>query len=150
NIVREDVLNFDQAGNLSPNSEISTIYEYDELDRVFLKHQEVGNADLGPGDLAPIPDSEFISFLYVYDDAGNLMAWMPQAPPGEPVNLVSLKYDERGLLYRLARGADTLDRSIDQFDYDGNGNRIRVLLAPDFLRLQVTYDGHDRPVRVED
>ena len=152
NIVREDVLNFDQAGNLSSNPEISTIHEFDALDRPVRKFQEAGSADLDPSvrDGSSLPASEFVATEYRYDAAGDLAGTRPAGAPGETVNEVTLEHDERGLLFRRTRGAGTPDASTDQFDYDGNGNRIRVLLAPDFLRLKVSFDGHDRPVRVED
>jgi YD repeat-containing protein len=155
NTVREDVLNLNASGVIDANAAISTVYEYDALNRLVRKHQESGNAQLGPGavDGSTLPLSEFITTEYQYDAAGKLSLLRPVALSEEPVNVLRLEYDERGFLFRRTQGAGSTQASTDQYDYDQNGNRVLLtagLEGPPGPTLRVSYDGFDRPVRAED
>ncbi|MBI4603057.1 MAG: phage tail protein, partial [Planctomycetes bacterium] len=155
NIVREDVLNVDARGTVQPNTHLSAIYEHDALDRLVRLFEEVGSADLGPGDLdgSKVPLSELVATEYEYDAAGNLALVRPVAGADELVKVTRLAYDERDLLFRCTRGAGSADAASDQVDYDGNGNKLLIVAGlerPAGASLRLAYDGHDRLVRAED
>ncbi len=169
NVARVDTQNVDENGDIRPNAWLTTIYEYDILDHVVRKMEEVGDARLEALDTqggraravlsrdempAALRD-EFVVTEYEYDANRNLV----EVRYGEATrdmqadNVVRFEYDGRDLLYRVTRGYGGDNPSTTQYDYDGNKNLIRVTagLESDAPRVtKMVYDGYDRRVEMRD
>ena len=157
NIVRMDLANLDEDGVPRANAQISTVYEYDALGRLVRKFEEVGRADLGPGDLdgSGLPLEQFVINEYSYDAVGDrVRTRFGEATSGhDPQNAVVVEYDERRLVKRIefevSAGVASPRISID---YDGNGLPARVDEGPEespAIRL-LRRDGLDRLIESTD
>jgi RHS repeat-associated protein len=141
NVTLVDVQNLDENGVLLPNTHFTTTYEYDLLNYMTRKTEEVE-----PG--------QFIVTEYAYDGNRNLTEIRKgEATAGrQPANIVRFEYDERDLLFREIRAPGTPEQSTTQYDYDGNKNLIRVIQGLEAAShiTELTYDGYDRLVAVRD
>lgn len=142
NVIQVDVENRDGDGTLNPtNAWFTTLYEHDSLNRLTRLMEEEGI---------------FYAYLtneFSYDGNDQLvLTRSPVAVHGlDPFHVTQTAYDERGLVFRETRAPGSPLPSTTQFDYDGNGNRVRVLRGPDFLRVtEYAYDGLDRRIRMTD
>jgi RHS repeat-associated protein len=156
NLVRVDVQNRDEFGAIAANSHLTTLYEYGILNELTRVCQEVGNASLLPADLtcATIALAEFVTTEYVYDANRNrALVRSPLAVSGEqPDNQVLTEYDERDLVLRVTRGWGSGAESIQEYDYDEDGNLvvIREGLPGTPHLTNHRYDAYDRRVDTTD
>ncbi len=136
NVVRIDIENRDASGLLDPNTHFTTVYEYDLLNHVTKKTEEVD----------PVND---IVTEFEYDANRNrTLVRKGEATNGsQPTNTETKLYDERDLLFRVTEASGDPDESTDQYDYDANG--IITLygqglqgLAPKEETFE--YDGYNR------
>lgn len=141
NLTRVEVQNVGDDGVVQPNSHFTTTFEYDILNYVTRKTEEV-------------EDGRSIVTEYAYDGNRNLIEIRKgEATSGrQPANVVRFEYDERDLLFREIRAPGTPDQSSTQYDYDGNRNLIRISqgLEGEPRITEFTYDGFDRLVAVRD
>jgi YD repeat-containing protein len=141
NVVLLDVQNLDENGAMLPNTHFTTTYEYDLLDYLTRKTEEV-------------EQGRVIATEYAYDGNRNLTEVRKgEATAGrQPGNVIRYVYDERDLLFREIRAPGTPQQSTTQYDYDGNRNLVRVLegLEETPHVTELTYDGYDRLVAVHD
>ena len=141
NVTRIDVQNLDENGVLQPHAHFTTTYEYDLLNHMTRKTEDVG-------------DGHAIATEYTYDGNRNLIQIRKgEATAGrQPANVVQFQYDERDLLFREIRAPGTADQSTTQYDYDGNKNLVRITqgLESDPRVAALTYDGYDRLVSLLD
>ena len=135
NVARVDVLNVDDQGTVQPNTHLTTTYEYDSLNRLVRRGEEV---DAGHD----------VVTEYAYDANGNrtLVRFGEATNGNQPANVVRTLYDERDLVFRVKRGAGDAAQSSTQHDYNANGNCIRRLVGlEDAPRVWLRqYDGYDR------
>ncbi len=160
NPVRADVENRDGQGLLQTNNtHLSTIQEYEILNRPTRLVQEKGAANLGNSVLtyAAIPVGlrpQFISTEYNYDANRNpILVRYGQATAGlDTNNTVRTYYDERGLRFRVARAPGTVVQSTTQYDYDGNRNLTRESRGLEGVpRITLyQYDGYNRQTAITD
>jgi YD repeat-containing protein len=146
NLTGVDVENF--TANLdgfplpvTANRFISASWTYDILDRVVAETREVSEGEAGPARSAET--------RYRYDGSGNLASIVH--PEGDEERFT---HDDRDLLLERARGGGTgLDpggEAVERYDYDENGNLLRVTgpvdLDGDGKRevSEYRYDGFDR------
>lgn len=157
NIVRIDIENVDDLGLVQPNSRFTTVYEFDILNHLTRKCEEVGSfAGEIPGSVnlptcLGLPASEFVTTEYAYDANRNrtLVRYGEAVEGRQPANLVRTFYDERGKPFRLIRAEGDPGQSSTEFAYDGNGNPVAVREGlEDSPRVTVsTYDAYDRPIQ---
>ena len=115
NIVQVDVQNRDESGALPPNSHLTTVYEYDILDRCISQTEEVD-----PG--------HSVVTEYEYDaDSNRTLVRSGEATNGnQPTSVIRTFYDERDLVFQVVSAEGDPQQSTTQYDYDANGNLIRV------------------------
>lgn len=145
NLVQVDMDNRDAEGTLDPvNPQWSTWLSYDALNRPRLIAHE----------LTHVVQQRVMTNEFVYDAAGRLVLHrLPEAVSGaDPNNTVAFAYDERGLLLRCECAPGTGLSSVDTFDYNANGNLVRVTRADASATKETTcaYDGFGRCVRLTD
>ena len=156
NVVRTDVLNLDESGQARSNLSLTTVYEYDTLNKLTAIARERGdfNGDI-PGtpdapQIAGLPTDQFVISRFEYDANRNLTgALSGEAVAGrQPGAVVRILYDERNKPFRITRGAGSAQQSTAQLDYDKNGNAIRVVsgLEGSPHVATWTYDGYNRVV----
>ena len=159
-VVRRDLPNVDDLDVLQPNTDFTTLYEYDILNFMTRKCSEVGDY-MGtiPGpvelpDCTGLPDNAFITVEYEYDSNRNqTLVRSGEATEGrQPGNVVQTDYDERDLVFRTTQTPGDPNQSTDQVDYDGNGNVVRTHQGlEDTPRVtENLYDGYDRLIQVVD
>jgi len=160
NLARVDRQNVDENGVVQPNTHLTTIHEYEILNRRISTCTEKGN--VAPANsvitCAGIPNNEAIRTAYDYDPNRNQTRTLnPQAFAivNPHVNdTTDVEFDERDKPYRSIRAkGDPNLRRTTQTDYDGNGNAtiLRSALEDGFTRLTTqTYDGFDRLVAATD
>ncbi len=143
NVVRVDVQNVDDQGVLRPNSHLTTVSEYEILNRLTRICQESGEfieAIPGATNLPTcdgLPQEHFVVTEHEYDANRNrtLTRFGAATNGNDPYNAVMTLYDERELPYReirapghpestLPTGSTLPVESIQQYDYDGNRNLI--------------------------
>ena len=156
NLVRTDVQNVDDQGIVQANSHLTTIYEYEILNNLVRMCQEDGSyTNPIPGlphapDCDALPSAEFIFMEYGYDGNRNRTLERKGAAVSgaQPANTVNTLYDERDLVFREIRAQSDPDQSSIQFDYDGNGNRVKTHegIENNPRIREVAYDGYDRLV----
>ncbi len=156
NVVRIDVQNIDEGGQVPDNTHFTTVYEYEILNHRIASCQEVGDytgAIPSPPELPTcqgLPDADFLRMEYAYDGNRNrVLERKGEAVEGrQPANVVSTLYDERDLLFRVIHAPGHPDQSTTQYDYDPNRNLRRTLEGIESTpRVNVnTYDGYDRLV----
>lgn len=162
NVVRVDVDNF-AAGAVSAdpaNPVLTTITEYEILNRPRRTFSERGTANLPPGVTTPagIPDiSQFIINRFEYDANRNLIRqFSGEAENGnQPGNLVETRYDERDLPFQVIHAPADPQHSTAQTDYDGNRNPVRTRSGIEagpagWRETSAVYDGHNRLTRSTD
>jgi RHS repeat-associated protein len=138
NVTNTAVQNNDDSGSIVPTlPTINTISAYDILnDRV----RETQTQD----------PTHLVIRTNAYDADQNLvLAANGEAVNGDqPHNVVQTIYDERDLLFRVARAPTDLARSTTQYNYDGNGNLTATIQGvEDSINPRTTttiYDGFDR------
>jgi YD repeat-containing protein len=132
NVVRLEVENRDELGNLEPDDRTTTIYQYDGLDRRISTMQEVE------------PGFDVVT-VHVHDANDNTtLTRYGEATGGlQPANTLRHHYDERDLVLRDVRAELDPGASTIQHDYDGNGNR-KALRDNGSRVTTYAYDGYDR------
>jgi len=160
NLVRVDVQNVDESGQVHENEYLTTVIEYEILNEPVRICREVGNyGESIPGTTNHptcdgLPSSEFIVTEFEYDANRNRTAIRsPEAVAGtQPGNITRIRYDERDLPFRIIRGEGTASQSTVQFDYDGNRNLVAVRegIESEPRVTTYTYDGFDRRVEAMD
>ncbi len=138
NVVRVDVQNVDDLGQVQSNTHFTTTYAYDSLDRRIREEREVDSV----GSVA----KEF-----EYDLSGNVtLIRFGEAVNGtQPANVLRTFYDERDLVWLEIRGEGDPAASTTQYDYDGNRNLVaqREGLESNPRVHQYLYDGFDRRIQ---
>ena len=140
-LVQIDVQNLDETGAIQPNAYFTTTYEYDSLNRLARITDEV---DVG--------HSVITEYEYDANRNRSLVRYGEATAGIDPTNVVAFLHDERDLLYQDTRGAGSADQSTTQYDYDGNGNPVRISQGlEDTPRItEYAYDGYDRLVTITD
>ncbi len=157
NLVRVDVQNIDDQGILQPNTHFTTVKEYDILNFEVRRCEESGSySGTIPGTIdqptcAGLPDSEFVTTEFEYDSNRNrtLERFGEAAEGRQPNNTLNWRFDERDLVWEETRGKLSPDQSTVQYDYDPNGNRVRIssgIEDPSPHVTVLTFDGFDRMV----
>jgi len=135
NVIRIDTQNIDDQGALQANTHFTTTYEFEILNHLIRKTEEVN------------PDHSIVT-EYEYDANRNLvLTRYGEATNGnQPSNVTRNVYDERDLLFQTLIAAGDAAQSTTQFDYDANGNRTALRQGiEDTPRIVVqTFDGYDR------
>ncbi|MFO0974206.1 MAG: RHS repeat-associated core domain-containing protein [Phycisphaerae bacterium] len=156
NVVRIDRANLDETGAPRANAVLTTIYEYDILDKLVRTCQERGDVNVAPNVLtcAGVPSAQFVTTEYAYDANENRVLTRHGAATSgaQPANVVQTLCDERDLLYRVIRAPADAAQSTTQYDYDANGN-LRAARAglEDAPRVtHYAYDGYNRLVSIVD
>jgi RHS repeat-associated protein len=141
NLIRQDIQNVDEQGRLQPNIHFTTTYEYEILNYLIRKIEEVA-----PGDT--------IVTEYEYDKNRNrtLVRFGEATKGSQPTNIVRMAYDERDLLFRETRAFGDPNKSTTQYDYDGNANLVikRHGIEKTPRIFSYVYDGYDRQVTETD
>lgn len=141
NLVQVDVQNIGGDGTLDANAYLTTTYEYDVLNYPTRRTREVD------------PGHDVVE-EFVYDaNRSRILTRYGEATNGnDPLNTLSLLYDERDLLYRSIRGLGGPDQSTTQYDYDGNMNVVAMIegLEDDPRLTTHGIDGYDRRVQTTD
>jgi len=142
NVARIDVLNLDEGGIVHPNSLLTTSFEYNVLNHVASKAEEVA-------------EGRAIVTEYDHDANQNLaQVRYGEATAGrQPANRVRYEYDERNLLFREIRAPGTADQSTTQYDYDANQNVAWIaqgLESPTPHLTTLVYDSYNRLVATAD
>ncbi|MFQ5411269.1 MAG: DUF6531 domain-containing protein, partial [Phycisphaerae bacterium] len=156
NVIRVDIQNRDDSGVVQPNTHFSTIYEYEILNFLTRRCEEVGSVGLTLTDLdcTALPQSDSIVTEYEYDANRNrTRVRYGEATDGDqPANEVRTLYDERDLVFQEIRAPGDADQSSTQYDYDGNKNTITISQGlEDTPRVNgFTYDGYDRLISAAD
>ena len=141
NLNRLDIQNIDYQGNLQENSHFTHTYEYEFLNNLVRKTEEVS------------PDHHIVT-EHEYDENRNrILTRNGEATNGnQPVNVVRMVYDERDLLFQETIGFGDSEESTTQYDYDPNKNLVvsRQGIEDKPRITHHTYDGYDRRVQTED
>jgi len=165
NLVLEEVLNLDGDQLLVPaNKSITSVYEYDKLDYMTKSSYEAGVftgtissfVDGSGRFTAPITNSMFVSQIWEYDAAQNLI----QFSDGEAVNgvdvtnIVTLEYDARELRIKTIVGPGSISPLVTEFEYDDEDRLVVSRVDPDNMMqsqdTQFVYDAFDRIVKYID
>ncbi len=139
NLIREDIQNIDNQGVLQANTHFTTLYEYELLNFLTNKTEEI-RAGLT------------LSTEYEYDGNRNLTRtrYGEAVNGSQPNNHVTTVYDERDKVFQVVRAQGDPNQSTAQYDYDKNGNLIRTLegleVSPHVTVS--TYDGYNRLVSI--
>lgn len=141
NVVRMDATNADEVGVVADNPLLTTLYEYEILNRIVASSIEVES-------------NRVIRLEYEYDANRNqTLIRQGEAVAGRQSESVSaFLFDERDLLYRHVRSPGSAAQSTLQMDYDGNANPRHLwsgLEQAPRLRTFV-YDGYNRTVETTD
>ncbi len=141
NLVQIDIQNINDEGVLQANTHFTTTYDYEILNRVTRKTEEV-DVD------------HFIVTEYEYDGNRNLTRTLyGEATNGnQPTNVVRMIYDERDLLFLDIQAEGDPDQSTTEYNYDPNQNPTRVREGIENLpRVTLnTYDAYNRFVLKND
>ena len=141
NIIRVDIRDINDSGLLQPDPNITTTYEYDILNRLIRTTAEVNSVH------STVTE-------YEYDDNSNrtLTRFGEATNSNDPNNVVRKRYDERDMLFKVTRAEGDPNQSTTQYDYDGNGNVIKVHEGLEDTPRTTTsqYDGFDRLINIID
>ena len=137
NVIRKDIQNIDDQGIIQENSHFSFSYEYEILNNLLGKTEEV--------------DAEHdIVTQYQYDANRNQteIFFGEATNDNQPFNTISRIYDERDLIYQEIRAEGDPDQSTTQTDYDANKNMIRRSIGIEETPhiYNYTYDSYGRMV----
>jgi RHS repeat-associated protein len=149
NVIRKDRRNLDETGVLQSNGDISIAFDYDVLNEEIREVREV--------------DANHNRVIeYGYDGNRNRILTRQGAATGgdrdpattgpQPFDTLTVRYDERNLIFQTIRAAGGPEAVTTQYDYDANG-RVRqktesVETASETASFQ--YDGYGRVVRQVD
>lgn len=156
NLVREDREQRDSEGRLRENTHLTTLFDFEILDRQTRVARERDPAALARHVLrfeaVPLAlRDRFVTSEVAYDANRNpVLNRKGEATAGrDPFNVVRSEYDERDLLFRRTRGAGGTTPSTSQHDYDGNANETTVTtgLESGGHATRLSHDGYDRLVR---
>lgn len=156
NVTRIDVENRDEQGVLQPNTHFSTITEYDVLNFKVRECHEVNDVavPITALDCGALPAADRVTTEYVYDANRNrtVTRYGEASSGGDPLNTLTMQYDERDRLFRTIRAADSPALATDQTDYDGNGNPIADHQGLEGVPrvTMYAYDGYDRRTSMTD
>jgi RHS repeat-associated protein len=163
NVVRVDVQNVDDRGNVSPNEFLTRVTEYDLLNDPVRVCEESGayTGDIpGPPELPTcdgLPADEFITTEYEYDlNKNRSLQRFGEATEGrQEDNVVRTLFDERDLVFQSIRAPGVPGpggQSTTQYDYDTNRKPIRVIEGVEDEPRTTTheYDGLNRLLRTVD
>jgi len=166
NVVREDELILDEAGDVIEEGLLTTITAYDILNNPIIVRQQLNLDDLVPNtNPAPVTIGdwpggvEFIQTEYDYDGNDNLVLIVKgeAANSNQPTNIITRIYDERNRLYRETVGAGGSDESTTQYNYTDSGQLVeRIDGIPESGSLtgapvtSYVYDGIDRLIGLID
>ena len=136
NLIRTDVKNIDDGGNLIaalPNFTTTNVFD-------------ILNAPLST--VQQVTTNRFITTSYQYDSNGNrTLVRSGVATSGlQTNNTVSTTFDERDLVYQEIMAPNDPNHSTTQMDYDGDGQLVRRSQGTESSpRITTyTYDGFDR------
>jgi RHS repeat-associated protein len=161
NLVRQDIENRNDEGVIQPNSQFTTIFEYEILNNVTRRATEIndfsgaipGTVDSPTAD--GLPEQQFVVIEFEYDANRNQTRMIsPEAVDGrQPENQTFFLYDERDLTFQTIQAPGTSIQSTSQFDYDPNANVTRTVHGLEDTNpreMFVTIDGYDRKVNSQD
>jgi RHS repeat-associated protein len=141
NRIRVDIDNIDEQGRIRTNARLTKTYEYDLLNMLVRRSDEVDEANA-------------IVTEYAYDGNRNqtLVRFGEATGNRQPGNVRRTRYDERNLMFRDVRGDATGEQSTNEYRYDGNRNLRVVLQGLENAPHAATgvYDGFDRLVQLTD
>ena len=141
NVVRVDVLDVDDAGVVAPDPYVSTLRQYDVLNRGTITSKEVTSGS-------------FLSTERIYDANGNLRLFRYGAAfdGSDPANVVAWDYDERDLRLRKINAPGHAKQSTTTYDHSLNGAPVQVSTGIEAGARVSTweYDGFDRVRMVTD
>jgi len=151
NVIREEMDNYDDQGQIQENARITTLYEYDILDRLVRVEEEVykddNRAEVAAKEGMP-GGIHTVATEYAYDPNGNLsLISFGEATKGsDPFNLVRKQYDERDLIFKVIRAEGHTGQSTTQYDYNGNEKLVEISEGLESApRIhQLFYDGYNR------
>lgn len=141
NVVRIDVQNVDDRGQVQANTHFTTSFDRELLNHVTRRREEV-------------EATRSIATEYGYDANRNLtLTRFGEATSGrQPGNVRRVLYDERNLAFRVIAAEGTPEQSTTQYGYDGNRNVTAIAEGLEATPHVMTaaYDGFDRPIAVTD
>ena len=142
NLIRVDAPNVDHLGRASDNAVYTTRYEYEILNHLITKRQEIDET------------REKVT-EYRYDENRNriLMRFGEAVNGNQPNNNLAWTYDDRDLAFQMIRAQGDPDQSTSEFDYDANENIIVERHGIEDKVPHITrriFDSYDRPVDVTD
>ncbi|MBN2018890.1 MAG: RHS repeat protein [Sedimentisphaerales bacterium] len=115
NVVRVDIENIDDQGNLQANEYFTTTYEYDTLNNLVRVTAEVN-------------ETHSVVTEYEYDENCNrtLIRFGEATNGNQPTNTIGAFYDELTLPLWVIRAEGNQNNSAIYFEYDGVGNCVKV------------------------
>ncbi|MEW6744454.1 MAG: RHS repeat-associated core domain-containing protein [Planctomycetota bacterium] len=135
NVVQVDTLNISGPCDDPSNTHFTTRHEYGVLNELLRTIEEVDQADN-------------VVTEYDYDANRNVVLTRhgEAVSGGQPDNVIATHYDERDLPFQEIRAPGASCQSATQFDYDANGNRVRLLegLEDNPAIQALDYDCYDR------
>lgn len=141
NLIRQETLNVDAAGQISLNAWLTTTREHEILNKIVRIVREVDTFDT-------------VTSEYAYDANRNrVLVRSAEAVNGnQPDNVTQHQFDERDMLLRTVQAPGSADQASTEFGYDGNGNPIRVAQGTEGTARVVTrvFDAQNRPVSQSD
>ncbi|MFC1573029.1 RHS repeat-associated core domain-containing protein, partial [Candidatus Eisenbacteria bacterium] len=142
-VIRVDVINMDDQGILQPNERITVTYDYETLNRVVRKTSEVDPLRTVVTEYEYDANRKRVLTRYGEATGGDQD---PETLGPQPANILSVRYDSRGLVYKEIRAEGDSAQSTTQHEYDENKNRVRELRGlEDVPREHLThYDGYER------
>ncbi|MCG8405183.1 MAG: DUF6531 domain-containing protein [Phycisphaerales bacterium] len=141
NVIRIDIQNVDENGIMQSNGYFTTMFEYDILNYVIRKTEEVD-----PG------HNIVTDYQYDKNNLLTLTRFGEATNHNQPTNVIRTEYDERDLRFRETRAVGDPAQSTTQYDYDGNKTLIRIHQGIEDTPhvTEYTYDGYNRMVSSTD
>lgn len=141
NVVRVDVQNIDEQGQLQANAILTSTMEYGPLGELIRETNEV---DAGHS----------VVTEHAYDGNRNrILTRTGEAVNGnQPTNTIATLYDERDMPFRSIRAGGSAAQSTTQIDYDANGSPVAAFEGLENSPRSLTreYDGQNRLVKTTD
>ncbi|MCX6873872.1 MAG: autotransporter-associated beta strand repeat-containing protein [Verrucomicrobia bacterium] len=142
NLVRGEVQNVDENGNLSTtNPTFTTTHDYDILNTLVRTTREVD------------PSHNVVTETAYDANRNPILVRDGQATSGaDPFNTVTLLYDERNLVFREIRAQGSPSQATTQSDYDANRNLVRTSAGLESCPriTAAAFDGFQRRTAVTD